>query len=96
MGVPVITLTGTTHAARVGTSLLHAAGLDDLIARSDDDYIRIAVELAASPARLDAYRRGLRDQLRTSALCDAATFTRSLEDAYTQARRNRPANQLYY
>src|SRR5262249_16286140 len=34
MGVPVVTLSGRTHASRMGASLLAAAGLDELIART--------------------------------------------------------------
>src|SRR5262249_20155817 len=49
MGVPVVSLCGRTHASRMGASILAAAGLDDLIARTPEDYVRIATELAQSP-----------------------------------------------
>ncbi|MDI1250401.1 MAG: tetratricopeptide repeat protein, partial [Lacunisphaera sp.] len=81
MGVPVITLAGDTHVARVGASLLTHAGLADWIAATPDDYVARAVAAAGDLPALAALRRGLREQLRASALCDATAFTRGLEDA---------------
>lgn len=74
MGVPVVTLAGTTHVSRVGVSLLTNVGLPELIAATPDDYIRIASQLATDKPRLEALRRGLPDRFRSSPLCDAAAF----------------------
>jgi len=82
MGVPVISLMGKTHVARVGGSLLSTAGLDELIATDREDYIRIAVELASNKDRLGRMRQNMRARLRNSPLTDARGATRSLEDAY--------------
>ncbi|GAB4386020.1 MAG: tetratricopeptide repeat protein [Phycisphaerales bacterium] len=84
MGLPVVTLVGDRHASRVGASLLHAVGLDDLVARSHDEYVRIAAELASQPQRLVALRSSLRQRMAQSPLCDATRFTRNLEEAYRQ------------
>jgi predicted O-linked N-acetylglucosamine transferase (SPINDLY family) len=82
MGVPVITLTGTRHSARVGASLLQAVGLDQLIAQSPQDYIKIAASLARSPQDLTLLKSGLRQKLLSSPLCDAPSFARKMEDAF--------------
>ena len=82
MGVPVVTLAGTTHAGRVGASLLGAVGLRELIAADRDDYVRIAVELASDRHRLAALRRELRGRMQRSPLMDAPGFCRRLEAAY--------------
>lgn len=87
MGVPVVTLAGNRHAARVGVSLLAQIGLSELIAKSPDDYVHIATELASDPNRLAALRIGLRERMRNSPLCDAQTFTRNLEQAYREMWR---------
>ncbi len=71
MGVPVVTLAGDRHVSRVGASLLHAVGRPDWIAATEDDYVRIAVELA-DPARLAGSRGALREAMRGSVLCDHA------------------------
>jgi predicted O-linked N-acetylglucosamine transferase (SPINDLY family) len=82
MGAPVVTLRGDRHAARVGASLLHAVGLDGLVAKDQDDYVRVAVELARDPARLRELRSSLRERMRRSPLMDESGFVRDLEASY--------------
>ncbi len=82
MGVPVVTLAGATHVARVGVSLLHRVGLDELIAANQAAYVDIAVQLAADLDRLGGIRAGLRDTMRESSLCDGQRIARELESAY--------------
>ncbi|HVN36477.1 MAG TPA: tetratricopeptide repeat protein, partial [Casimicrobiaceae bacterium] len=48
-GVPLLTCPGETFASRVGASLLHTAGMPELIAASLDDYRVRLHELAARP-----------------------------------------------
>ena len=82
MGVPVVTLAGDAHVGRVGVSLLQAVGLEDLIARDQDDYVQRAMSLANDQAKLAASRAGLRQCMAASRLCDALSFARKLEAAY--------------
>jgi protein O-GlcNAc transferase len=82
MGVPVVTLPGTRHAARVGASLLTAAGLTDGLAASADDYVARAVELAKDRTR---DRTAMRAKFESSALCDAPDFARRFEAALRSA-----------
>jgi predicted O-linked N-acetylglucosamine transferase (SPINDLY family) len=82
MGVPVVVLAGGTHRSRVGVSLLANVGLPELIAETPQDYVRLAVELAADHERLRRLRAGLRDQVARSPLVEARGFTRRLEEAY--------------
>ncbi len=82
LGVPVITLCGACHAARVGASLLTAVGLTDLIAETSDGYIETAAGLAKNIDRLKALRKDLRPRMAASPLCDGETFARSMEAAY--------------
>ncbi len=85
MGVPVVTLEGQTHAGRVGVSLLSTIGHPELIAGTEDAYIRIAKELASDRAGLARLRPALRADLFGSPLCDAKAFTRRFESALLQA-----------
>jgi predicted O-linked N-acetylglucosamine transferase (SPINDLY family) len=85
MGVPVITLAGNRHAGRVGVSLLTNVGLPELIARNENEYLDIAVKLAADPARLEDYRASLRRRLAASPLCDGPGFSRRFEGALRAA-----------
>ena len=82
MGVPTVTLAGDRHCARVGASLMTRVGLADLVAETADEYVAIAVKLAADRARLAELRAGMRDRMRASPLMDGPGFTRTLEEAY--------------
>lgn len=82
MGVPVVTLAGDTHVSRVGVSLLHSVGLDDLIADNPEEYIGKAVTLANDRLRLVELRENLRLMVASSALMDAKGLTREVEEAY--------------
>lgn len=82
MGVPVVVLAGTTHAGRVGASLMTALGMQELIADSEEEYVATAVSLAGDLKRLQTLRKGMRSRMTTSALMDATGFTKQLEEAY--------------
>ena len=82
MGVPLVTLLGTTFASRVGASLLHALALDELITQTESEYVELAVALATDAPRLRALRDRLRINVQTEALFDSARCTRHLEAAY--------------
>jgi len=81
MGVPTLTLAGDRMLSRQGASLLHAAGLAAWIASSREEYITRAIALARDQDRLAGLRASLREQVRTSALCDAARFAVQFEIA---------------
>jgi protein O-GlcNAc transferase len=81
-GVPLLTLLGEGFAARVGTSLLRAVGLPELVTDTPAAYEALALELARDAARLAVLRACLQRQRETHALFDTARFTRDLEAAY--------------
>jgi predicted O-linked N-acetylglucosamine transferase (SPINDLY family) len=87
MGVPVLTLPGKTPASRAGLSLLTAAGVPEMIASSESDYLRLAAELAADLPRLTELRRTLRSRTLASPLMDAARFAAEVERAYRKMWR---------
>jgi predicted O-linked N-acetylglucosamine transferase (SPINDLY family)/predicted SAM-dependent methyltransferase len=100
MGVPVITLAGKSHVARVGSSILGRVGLGDLVAESPQQYLDKAIALAKDAARRSELRKSLRSRLRASPLLDAAAFTRGLESAYTDmwtdyAQKEDPSVRLH-
>jgi len=82
MGVPVVTLTGDSHAGRVGKSLLTAVELGALAADSREEYVAIAARLVGEPGRLATVRGALRDRMETSILCDGVRFAGVVEHAY--------------
>lgn len=84
MGVPVVTLVGERHTARMGLSILSAVGLTELIADTPASYVKICVKLTNNINYLQQLRASLRNQLLTSPLLDEKNFTRHLEVAYRQ------------
>jgi protein O-GlcNAc transferase len=82
MGVPVVALSGDAHVARVGTAILQRAGLGGLTAKSREEYIRIALELANDREELFRLRTGMRDRMRQSSIMDGKGLARSVEAAY--------------
>jgi predicted O-linked N-acetylglucosamine transferase (SPINDLY family) len=85
MGVPVVTLAGRSHVGRVGCSLLHRVGLDDLVAADEDAYIDTAIRLARDRQRLADLRSTLRSRVQASPLGDPKRLARELEVAYAEA-----------
>ncbi|MBD3316319.1 MAG: tetratricopeptide repeat protein [Chitinivibrionales bacterium] len=83
MGVPVVTLAGDRHAARVGVALMNQVGMGELVAESPEGYARIAASLAEERARArERFGPNLRRLMAESSLCDGRGFTRELEAAY--------------
>lgn len=87
MGVPVPTRAGRAVAGRGGLSLLSNLGLTELIAHSDEDYVRIVTTLARDLPRLAALRASLRRRMEASPLMNGEQFARAMENAYRQMWR---------
>jgi predicted O-linked N-acetylglucosamine transferase (SPINDLY family) len=82
MGVPVVTLPGAMPASRAGFSIVSTVGLEELAAQSEEDYLRLAVDLAGNLPRLVDLRATLRARMQASPLMDAPRFARNVEAAY--------------
>ncbi len=81
MGVPVVTLAGDRHSARVGASLLRHAGLGEWVATSPAEYVATAVALAGDRERLAGLRGTLRGRFSAAPVCDASRLARAIEAA---------------
>jgi len=81
MGVPVLTLAGTTFLSRQGTGLLMNAGLPEWIAAHADDFVVRAVARAGDREGLAALRSGLRERVLSSPIFDAPRFAGHLAAA---------------
>ena len=78
-GVPLLTLTGTAFAGRVGTSLVHAVGLPELAVDSMDAYRDTLHALAHDRERLAAHKAHLERERYSVTLFDTERFTRDFE-----------------
>ncbi|KAI4348936.1 hypothetical protein L6164_009596 [Bauhinia variegata] len=82
MGVPCVTMAGSVHAHNVGVSLLSKVGLGHLIAKNEDEYVQLALQLASDISALSNLRMSLRELMAKSPLCDGANFALGLESTY--------------
>jgi predicted O-linked N-acetylglucosamine transferase (SPINDLY family) len=89
MGVPLVVLEGAAHVARVGVALARQYGLDDWIAKTQDEYREIAITHAANPAALAELRSQMRARLAASDLGNPDQFVRHLEAAYREMMQRR-------
>ena len=60
MGVPVITLAGSSHGSRFGNSILQNAGFGELVAGNKEEYVNKAVMLTKDLELLDELHKNLR------------------------------------
>ena len=82
MGVPVIALAGRTGVGRAGVSVLSNLELPELIAKTPEQYVAIAVALAGDHPRLAALRAALRPKMQASPLVDGKQYAADIETAF--------------
>ncbi|GAB4856361.1 hypothetical protein Ancab_014281 [Ancistrocladus abbreviatus] len=82
MGVPCVSMQGKIHAHNVGVSLLNKVGLGHLVAKTEDEYVQLAVQLASDLTALSKLKMSLRDLMLKSPVCDRPNFILGLESAY--------------
>ena len=85
-GCPVLTSTGETFASRVAGSILHAAGLPELVTSTLHEYeataLRLAGGLAGKRAELQMLRARIQRNRMDAPLFDAPRFARGIEAAF--------------
>ena len=81
-GVPVLAKRGTHFASRVSQSLLHAAGLPDMVVDDPASYRDKAIALANDPVALAAIRERVAAARTGSTLFDTEKRVRDLEALY--------------
>jgi protein O-GlcNAc transferase len=89
MGVPTVTLTGSTMISRQGASLLAAAGAGDWVASTVESYVDRAVAAARDIDALVRFRTDCRTRLAKQPLFDANAFAADLHATFTQMAQAR-------
>ena len=84
-GLPILTFTGKTFAARVCSSVLTSAGFPDLITDSQEAYEIRAIKLGRDKVKARAIRSKIEKEIKDSSLYNIQEFTRSLESGYKKA-----------
>ena len=88
LGLPVITLSGNRHSARVSQSILNRLDLSNLVANNPQQFVAIATRLAADRRYLADLRSSLRAKMTQSRLMDAKAHTVAIETAYRRIWRD--------
>ena len=83
-GLPIVTLMGKSFASRVGSSLLNAINLGELITTTEKEYEKLIMELANNSYRLKEIRNKLHKNRFTKPLFDTKLYTKNIELAYTK------------
>lgn len=81
MGVPTLTLAGSTTAGRPGASILGHAGLEAFIAHDAADFVHNGLSWANNLAELSDIRSGMRERFAKSAMGQPAVVAAGLERA---------------
>ena len=84
-GLPIVTLPGRFMRGRQSAGMLALTGLDELVARDEDDYVRIASALASD--RDSSGRSHARTRDAAAKVFDDALPVRALEDALSSLVR---------
>lgn len=84
MGVPIVTFTGRTFAARVCASVVRAAGLEELACPTPEAYVAKAIELAHDREKFAAIKSKLIEGRDSCLLFDTPRLVVALEDLYRQ------------
>jgi predicted O-linked N-acetylglucosamine transferase (SPINDLY family) len=85
MGIPVISVVGSSYVSRQGVCVLSLLGLSEWLCATPEDYVQRAVALAQTPAVLAAGSPGLRARLQNSPFMDYPQFARDFANAIRSA-----------
>ncbi len=76
MGVPTVTWPGERFAGRHSLSHMSTVGLSDWVCSDKSSYVDTALDKASDLQNLAQLRKGLRNQVEASPLCDGISFAR--------------------
>ena len=82
MGVPVVSLLGKHFVDRVAASIVTHAGYPEFVAKTKEDYVKLAKNLASDIDGLNKLRLSIRENLQKSKICDGEPYCRNIETAF--------------
>ena len=81
MGVPLVTIAGTTMGGNQAGPIVTALGHPEWVAKTDEEYVSIVCSLARDVEKRRELRKTQRARMAASELCDAIGLARCLEAA---------------
>ena len=82
MGVPVVTWPQDRMVSRWSETMLRTIGLEELVANSGDEYVRLAFDLANDMASWRERRQEIRSRVANSSLCNGGRWAKNIERLY--------------
>jgi protein O-GlcNAc transferase len=82
MGVPTVTLEGNTMLARQGAGLMKSANLPSWVAKSEEQYVDLAIAKANDLSGLAHLRASIRGQIAQTSLFNGERFSAQLGSAF--------------
>ena len=84
MNIPILTFMGKSFASRVAGSILKTIGLEGLIVKNLDDYVKEAVRLSVDRDEVIKIKNHLKDKINLKKLFDSNEYTKDLERKYLE------------
>ena len=84
VGLPVLTMIGSTFASRVASSLLKSINLTELVVKNLKEYEDLANKIYEDKSYLHILKNKINKNITKSPLYDSELFTKNLEDAYNK------------
>lgn len=85
VGIPIVTLIGSSFPNRVASSLLNSLNLNELVTKTELDYENLAIKIASNPQYLKEVKQKLISNISNSSIYNISKFTNNIESGYTQA-----------
>ena len=82
--VPIVAILGKTFASNVSTSLLKSMKLEELIAKNNEGYKKIAIELGKNNEKLRNLKKKISQNILSESLFNSKLYTENLEEAFTK------------
>jgi predicted O-linked N-acetylglucosamine transferase (SPINDLY family) len=82
MGVPVLTVAGTSMVSRQAAAVLAAAGYPEFICNSTEELVERCERIIKNPQALAKQREEMREKVKNSELLNAESLSKSFEEAF--------------
>jgi predicted O-linked N-acetylglucosamine transferase (SPINDLY family) len=82
MGVPTLTLEGSTPAGRDGATVLRHVGLDSFVAEGKEQFVEMGLRWAGDLDALAEIRSGLRERFAKSPISHPEVIAASMAEAF--------------
>ena len=82
MGLPLLTINGSSFNSREAASILKSVNLSEMIASSTEEYESLAIELANNSKKYELLKKKLAKNLQNAPLYNTSLFAKNIESAY--------------